>query len=101
MPYRLALGTRACEFVRTHWSPSGVAARYVALIDGKVPESWSFDPRAVRYLHGTGMPESVARAAIGRLVDRFGIGALFLADKSELERAFVDFADANAEGTWR
>lgn len=101
VPYRLALGKRACEFVRTHWSPSRVAARYVALIDDKVPDGWTFDPRAIRYLHGTGMPESVARTAVGRLVDMFGIGALCLRDKPEMERAFLDFADADAEGVWR
>ena len=101
VPYRLALGERACEFVRTQWSPSTVAARYVELIDGKVRDAWNFDPRAIRYLHGTGMPESVARAAVGRLVDMFGTRGLQLSDKPAMERAFLDFAAADAEGPWR
>ena len=101
VPYRLALGERACKFVRAQWSPSAVAGRYVELIDGKVRDGWNFDPRAIRYLHGTGMSESVARAAVGRLVDMFGPGALHLSDKPAIERAFLDFADADAEGAWR
>ena len=86
--YRLELGERAREFVSTRWTPIGVARRYVALIEDRIPDSWMFDPRGIRYFAGAGMPEMVTRAAVRRLIELFGIGALCLSDKPEMECAF-------------
>ncbi len=97
VPYRLELGERARQFVTTHWTPRKVAERYVALIRDEIPDAWMFDPRQIRYLSGTGMPESVARAGVRRIVEMLGIDALRLHDKPELECAFLAFADG--EGT--
>lgn len=92
IPYRTALGERAREFVTRNWSPSTVARRYVALIENEIPESWMFDPREIRYVSGTGIPESVTRAAVRRLVELRGVGALCLSDKPELEATLLAFA---------
>jgi hypothetical protein len=92
-PYRLELGRRAREFVTRSWSPNQVARRYVALIENDIPDSWMFDPRDIRYMSGTGLPESVTRAVVRRLVDMLGPSALCLSDKPELERALLQFAD--------
>lgn len=92
IPYRTALGERAREFVTRNWSPSAVARRYVALIENEIPESWMFDPREIRYVSGTGIPEAVTRAAVRRLVELRGVGALCLSDKPELEATLLAFA---------
>jgi glycosyltransferase involved in cell wall biosynthesis len=92
VPYRLELGRRAREFVSSNWTPVSVARRYLALIEDRVPEGWAFDPRRIRYYAGTGMPESVARTGVRRLIEAYGTGALCLLDKPEMEAAFVAFA---------
>jgi glycosyltransferase involved in cell wall biosynthesis len=93
MPYRLELGRRARDFVRRNWTPNQVARRYVALIENQVPESWMFDPHDIRYMSGTGIPESVTRTVVRRLIDTQGRSALCLSDKPEMERALLAFAD--------
>ena len=90
--HRQALGQRAREFVSTNWTPVAVARRYLDLIEGTVPDGWAFDPRRIRYFAGTGMPESVARTGVRRLIEAYGTGALCLLDKPEMEAALVAFA---------
>jgi glycosyltransferase involved in cell wall biosynthesis len=94
--YRIELGERAREFVTANWSPSKVARRYVALIENEIPESWMFDPRDIRYVSGTGIPESVTRTAVRRLVEMRGVGALCLSDKPELEGTLLAFASGES-----
>ena len=92
VPYRLELGRRAKAFVTVTWDPVAVAGRYVRMLEGGFPRTSLFDPRQVRYLAGTGMPESVAREGIRRLIDRHGADSLCLSDKPRMEAAFVAFA---------
>jgi hypothetical protein len=97
VPYRVELGEKARQFVTRNWSPSNVARRYVALIEGEIPESWMFDPRGIRYVSGTGIPQSVTRAAVRRLVEMRGVAALCLSDKPELEDTLLAFAMGDGE----
>lgn len=95
--FRRDLGERAYDFVTSRWSAGGVAARYLILIEGKAPAAWFFDPHAIRYLHGCGLPEAKARGIVGRLIRLGGKGALCLSDKPVLEDLFIRFAGATAE----
>lgn len=93
VPYRLALGERARTFATTQWAPSAIAARYIRVIRGDIPAEWLFDPRRLRYVRGVGMTEDRAREIVARVLAKGGRAALQLADKPEVEQAFVDFGE--------
>ena len=93
---REALGAAARHFVDTQWQCEQVARRMIRILQGDIPESWMFDPRAVRYLEGCGLHEDAARERVRRLIEHAGPAALCLADKPELQQAFVDWAGARA-----
>jgi hypothetical protein len=91
---REALGAAARHFVDTQWQCEQVARRMIRVLQGDIPEAWMFDPRAVRYLEGCGLHEDAARERVRRLIEHAGPAALCLADKPELQQAFVDWAAA-------
>lgn len=88
---RQRLGDAGRAFVAAHWTPEAVASRLLRMIEGGVPDAWWVDPAEVSYLHGCGLPESVARERVRTLVERCGAGALQLDDKPVLRDAFVAF----------
>jgi glycosyltransferase involved in cell wall biosynthesis len=90
--YREALGSRARAFVESTWSRRRIAERYLALLRGEIDYGWLFDPRRLRYVHGVGLTEERAREIVAACLAEGGVAALQLADKPELEQAFVEFA---------
>lgn len=90
--YRRELGEAACTYVRERGAPGAVAKRFVRLIEGDVPAEWVVDPKAVRYLHGYGLPEEAVREAIRSLVDAFGASGLLVDHNPALREAFIRFA---------
>ena len=95
--FRGELGERARQFVSSHWSLSGVALRYLRLLNDDVPFEWWCDPRSVNYLGGCGLPLGRTRRLVGLLIEGFGPSALQVQDKPQLEAALVKFAQ-NQEG---
>lgn len=91
-----ALGAAAQRFVADQWSCERVAARIVRLLQGERPRQWLFDPRQVRYLEGCGLDATAARERVRRLLAHGGRAALALADKPQLEAAFVAWAQEPA-----
>jgi len=87
-----ALGAAARRFVVEEWDCRQVAARVLRLLQGERPPQWLFDPRAVRYLEGCGLDAAAARERVRRLLAYGGRAALELADKPQLESAFVAWA---------
>ncbi|WP_440946617.1 glycosyltransferase [Methanosarcina sp. T3] len=90
-PFRKDLGKKAMEFVQKNWSPEKVAARYLRLIEGDIPESWYYDPYSIRYLHGAGVSESLIKDNMKAIIEYGGIESLQLSDKPELEKEFENF----------
>ncbi len=90
--YRLELGRRAQEFVRTQCTPEQVARRYLQIIEGTIPEEYMFDPNTIRYVQGYGMPESQSKEIIRNMIEHYGIESLCLSDKPELEQRFREYA---------
>jgi hypothetical protein len=90
--FRLALGQKAQEFVRTQRTPKQVARRYLQLIEGIIPDEFMFDPSTIRYVQGSGVPESKSREIIRGMIEQYGIESLCLANKPELERLFMCYA---------
>lgn len=94
--FRRELGAQAKRFVEEHWTARQVASRYLQLIDGTFPPWWLYDPARIRYFKGMGWPDSRCRQVVRAVIERYGLGALQLADKPELEQLFVDFAYGRA-----
>ena len=92
--FRLELGAKARRFVTTHWTAKAVAERYLKLLSDDIPENWWFDPGHVRYVRGCGMPQAHASRLVRELIERFGVSSLQVADKQELEQAFIRLAAA-------
>jgi glycosyltransferase involved in cell wall biosynthesis len=90
--YREALGARAKDFVTSTWDRRSIAERFLMLLRGEIDPTWLFDPRRLRYVRGVGLHEERARAIVAACIAEGGVGALQLADKPELEQAFIDFA---------
>ncbi len=91
--YRREMGRKAKEYVRENLAPAKVAARYLRLIRGDVPESWYYDPQNISYLHGCGLSESHAREVLREVIAAGGPEALQLSDKPGLLQKFTEFAD--------
>lgn len=90
--YREALGLAAQSFVHTQWAAHAVAARYLQLITGDVPEHWWIDPARVVYVEGWGQSADLSRERIRALVSLYGVQALQLSHRPDLEQAFLEFA---------
>ncbi len=95
---RLESARRAADFVERHWQLVDVASRFLAAVEGRAPADWYADPTRLRYLHGWGLSESRLREVLRAVLERGGASALMLADKPELERRFVEFAQMNDAG---
>ncbi len=87
-----ALGAQAQGFVATRWACDAVAGRVARLLAGERPAEWLFDPHAVQYLQGCGLPADAARVRVRRLLAHGGPAALRLGDKPALQAAFVAWA---------
>ena len=95
--FRLQLGEQARQFVISRWSLTGVAGRYLQLLNDDIPDHWLCDPAAVSYLSGSGLPERRTRRLLVLLLDRFGASALQVQDKPGLEAALIEFARVGEE----
>jgi glycosyltransferase involved in cell wall biosynthesis len=95
---RLKLGTAAMNFVRNNWSVSAVARRYHNLLNEAIPRGWWVEPHLVTYLEGAGQHEEQSRENIRRMVERFGVASLKMSHRSDMELAFLNFANAKQGG---
>lgn len=90
--FRRELGERAAVFVRNKWRAKEVAARYLRLIRGDIPEVWKFSAQRVSYVHGVGLSEDRMKSHVQSLISLHGVKSLQLADKPELEQRLVALA---------
>lgn len=98
---RARIGEAATRFMLEVWSPQAVARRYLQVIEGRWPRALMRDPKDIRYVHGCGLSESQARAAIGAVVRHAGPGGLGVDDKPELRSALLRFARTEEQGADR
>jgi len=86
------IGNQARDFVRNVWGLNQVAQRYLRLIAHDVPCDWWFDPRDMCYLQGCGLPETMAKQSVARVLRVFGLKGLQLSHRPDLEQAYQQFA---------
>lgn len=96
--FRRDLGMRAREFVSQRWACKAVAERYLMLLNGQARSDWWFDPSAITYVGGCGMPLAHVANLLALLIDRFGTQALQVSDKPRLEQALVKLAQQAERG---
>ena len=94
---RQALGSEARRFVAERWAPKIVAARVLAAAAGEIPEDVLQAAHPNPYLHGWGLPEKQARAAIRAVVAARGAAALQI-DHPVTRAALLAFAGLDADG---
>lgn len=89
----IRVGKEAKEFVFNRWGELSVAKRYYSLLmDEMVPADWWHDPRSIVFLHGYGLSESSSREMILKMIDAYGIKGLCMSHRSDLEAAFLSYA---------
>jgi len=92
--YRTKLGEKAKAFIDENWLAEHVAENYLKILDGNIPSTWYYDPAALSYLHGAGLPQERAKQNIRLFIEKSGIKSLCLSDKPALEKAMREFAYA-------
>lgn len=92
---RESLGNQARSFVHQYWSADKVATRFLQLISGQFPQEWLVDPRTITYEYGCGLTEKQVKLNIQNLIEQYGVEALQLGHRPELEVAIVEFAKKN------
>lgn len=89
---RASLGKAAQDFVHANWAAPVVAKRFLRLLSGDIPDDWLVDPCDVVHLEGWGQPAELSRERVRALVSRYGVQALQLSHRPDLEQAFLEFA---------
>ena len=90
--FREECGAAAHRFVHETWAPAMMAARFLQIMDGTIPDEWWIRPADVTYLHGFGTTEETRRKVLCEVIATGGRQSLRLCDKPELEQALVNFA---------
>ncbi len=83
-------------FLETTWAPQEVAARYLRLASGDIPQEWIVDPMRIHYTHGCGISESRLRKALADYIRTQGSAALVLGDNPEVMQSILAFAGGSA-----
>lgn len=84
-------GERAKNFVFDHWGERAVAQRYLKLFtEGTLPDAWWYDPKGAIFLHGYGLSKAGSKEVVSRMIDRYGVRALGLGHRPDLEAAFLN-----------
>jgi hypothetical protein len=90
---REKLGNAAQAFVRDKWNAVEVAKKYLCLIKGEIPLDWIVNPMDIEYLEGVGQSVSRTKLTIRQLTSAYGVDALQLSHRPELESLFMKFAN--------
>jgi hypothetical protein len=90
---REKLGKQAQTFVKEKWNAIEVAKKYLCLIKGEIPLGWTVNPLDIEYLEGVGQSVTRTRLTVRELISAYGVDALQLGHRPELEALFVKFAD--------
>lgn len=91
--FRIRLGQKANEFVRTRWSPRDIAQKTLQLIEGNIPREWFCQPENITYCAGCGLSHEQLRETLQKMIHQCGAKALCLEDKPFLEHTLIQFAN--------
>lgn len=82
--FRIELGRKARDFVRTHWTSWAVARRFMDVILGAAPADWKADPSSTNYIWGWGLPRNEWHRRMSDYVGEFGPSGLCFDGKERL-----------------
>lgn len=94
---RLKVGVDARDFLLRTWQPSAVAARYLRLATGDIPEAWWCTPGSETLTHGALLSDETRRHLVRTIVEAYGPGALELEDKPALRARLLEECSYPAE----
>jgi glycosyltransferase involved in cell wall biosynthesis len=95
--FRINLGQKAKEFVRSQWSSVQVAQKYIKIINNDVPEDWYFNPNQIDFVHGWGLNIQQRNNLVNRIVNKYGINALGIDNKPDFEQLLVKVVSSEPE----
>lgn len=87
---RRSEGERNRLFLAKRCAPREVAARYLQLVEGHIPEAWIADPEQLDYVGGWGLSETAWRDQMARYLAAVGEDGLQLGNR--LRRRIMDAA---------
>ena len=85
------------NFVMQNWKSTDIAQKYLDILSGPIPEDWFYDPSKLSYFLGYGIEKKQLKTFIANYIARFGIEALCLSDKPELQDKLLSFINGNGE----
>lgn len=83
---RKVSAARAKQFVEENWKPNIVAERLMAVLEGKAPDEWYFEPSEIATISGLGHPASRSAALVAEIYDTYSYRALGFAEHPKLLR---------------
>lgn len=92
-------GEAARSFILGHWKSELVAARFLEMLEGKIPEGELCDPRRIARTEGWGFTRERLRQYLGEYLRRHGPAGLFLDDKPALRDYLVRLANEGGDAS--
>lgn len=85
-------GALAKDFLSRNWTPVSVAARFLQIISGDIPQDWFFEPAKCSYFGGCGISREQLKNNISKITGgKNGMKNLCLEDKRSLKKKITDF----------
>lgn len=88
--YRKRAGKEAKKFVEENWEAEVVAGKYLALIEGNIPEDWYFNPLDTEYFLGIGQSEKRTGLVVRTIIKEYGVRKLRLYRSPLLQKRAID-----------
>lgn len=93
--FRLNKGKVIQKFVLNNWDYKIVAKKYLKLITNNFPKDWFYNPYNIKYVEGCGISKNELILFLSEYISKYGVVALNLRDKPNLEKFFLNFIKYN------
>lgn len=89
-------GAEVQRYVETNWLPRRVAARFMLLAGGDLPDAWLCDPTQINYVAGAGIQIDKLLRQVALITEHCGSSALFLDSRPDLLQSLVRLRNERA-----
>lgn len=86
---RIEIGQKAQAFVLNNWTPDKIAMKFLKIINNEIPPEWYCFP-IENYSHFCFVEKNLAINILKKYIDYFGEKALFLENKPNLKKQFLN-----------
>lgn len=88
--FRLKMGRKAQQFVKSKMSCDKVAQRVMEILDGKHDMDWRVDPHKIGYIYGYGMSKELIEEKLKEIYIMYGKEGWELSEYPELEKLIYE-----------